>query len=211
MYASGAQGTFDALGHHPYCFDGPTYNCPVIGGITDAWSEMTGSAPSLRSTMIANGDGGKQIWATEFVAPTAVSPKAVSLQLQAQMLTRAYALFAEQSWAGPLFAYTCKDRGTNPGDIEDWFGLVTATEARKPAYDAYQASALSYRVTTTAGTHYPGDINSTDPDHNDQSGRYGASVAGNNAFEEFIATWHADALLPGRQTRTRPASTGSKK
>lgn len=155
MYANGAKSSFDALGHHPYCFDGPTYSCPVIGGITDAWSEMAGSAPSLRSTMIANGDAGKQIWATEFGAPTAGSPKAVPQQLQAQMLTRAYALFAQQPWAGPLFTYTYKDRGTNQGDVEDWFGLVTASNARKPAYDAYRASALRYRAASAVAQPTP--------------------------------------------------------
>ena len=62
MYANGAKGYFDALGHHPYCF-------PAAPGDAQNWSgwyQMYGPSNSLRATMTANGDGGKKIWATEF-------------------------------------------------------------------------------------------------------------------------------------------------
>ncbi|KEZ06703.1 hypothetical protein GQ57_06650 [Burkholderia sp. MSh2] len=100
MYANGAQGHFDALAHHPYCYSDDwqaapnqcpsttlnttfpqysnafnmmwhTFTSPSYG-----WPSSSGNTfasyvgTSLRDQMSANGDGAKAIVLTEFGAPT---------------------------------------------------------------------------------------------------------------------------------------------
>jgi hypothetical protein len=125
MYAYGAGGSFDALGHHPYSF--PAY--PSEQHAWSAWYQMTGASPSLRSIMEDNGDGEKQIWATEWGAKIG----SVDEETQAAMVTEAYALFGSYEWAGPMFFYTYRDH--------DSFGLVRGDWSRRPAWYAYQEAA----------------------------------------------------------------------
>jgi hypothetical protein len=134
IYAAGAQPSFDAVGDHPYTF-------PALPDGMNAywWIEMSSGPNNLRSTMIANGDMQKQIWMTEFGAPTRGGHGSVSEDRQAKMATIAYALQATYAWAGPLFWYTYRDGGTDPKNQEDWFGLIRYDGSRKPAYAAYQA------------------------------------------------------------------------
>lgn len=127
MYASGGQGSFDALGHHPYSY--PAYPGEEHGW--SAWYQMYGTSPSLRSIMEDWGDGDKPIWATEWGAR--IGP--VDEDTQADMLSRAYGLFGSYSWAGPLFTYTYRDY--------DSFGLVRSDWSPRPAWYAYQAAAQS--------------------------------------------------------------------
>jgi polysaccharide biosynthesis protein PslG len=134
MYDNGAQGDFDALGHHPYCFEGEEFNCPYQYAEWSAWSQMIDTNPSLRSIMTARGDGGKPIWATEFGAPTANNSRAVSESKQAQMVTDAYTLFRSYDWSGALFWFNYKDGSEN-------FGLLRSDYTRKPSYDAYNQSS----------------------------------------------------------------------
>jgi polysaccharide biosynthesis protein PslG len=125
LYANGAQGSFDVLGHHPYSF--PAYPGEEHGW--SAWHQMVGAFPSLRSLMDENGDGDKQIWATEWGARIG----AVDEDTQAGMLSAAYALFGSYSWAGPLFVYTYRDTES--------FGLVRGDRSPRPAWYAYQEAA----------------------------------------------------------------------
>src|SRR5439155_19951334 len=81
MYASGARGSMDAVGWHPY-------NFPWGLGLYEwsAWSQMASTSPSARSIMKANGDGKKKIWATEWGAPTGSSSQSMSEAAQAQLI-----------------------------------------------------------------------------------------------------------------------------
>ena len=138
MYADGAEPYFDAVGHHPYTF-------PVDISVTEpwsAWQQMAGTDVSLRSVMTANGDSAKTIWMTEFGAPTGGDPDAqVTEAAQAALVTEAYAAARALPWAGPLFWYSYRDRGTAPDDRENFFGLVANDFTPKPAFDAYRLSA----------------------------------------------------------------------
>ena len=132
-YASGAAGSFDAVGWHPYSYP----NAP--GGLnpTSAWVQMYGTATSVRSIMSAFGDADKQVWATEFGAHTAPeSAGALSEVQQAGYLGGGIDLWRGYPWAGPLFVYQLRDRGTNPTDQEDHFGLERADGSHKPAWSA---------------------------------------------------------------------------
>jgi polysaccharide biosynthesis protein PslG len=138
VYAHGGRGAFDAVGHHPYCY-------PAMPGDAEwwsAWHQMDGAGTTLRSVMAANGDAAKQIWATEFGAPTSgPSGSFVGEQLQADMVTRAYKLFGSYKWAGPLFWYAARDLGTSNATRENFFGLLRNDFTPKPAYTAFRGRA----------------------------------------------------------------------
>ncbi|MFI7587856.1 cellulase family glycosylhydrolase [Spongisporangium articulatum] len=132
MYAAGAEGNFDVIGTHPYCYEGKS-ECPEKTMTWSAWSQMSRTGTNLRSVMAAHGDSGKSVWATEYGAPTGGSGAPSEAQ-QAEMITDGLKLFGEYSWSGPLFVYSLQDRGTNAGDREDWFGILRADGSRKPAF-----------------------------------------------------------------------------
>ena len=137
MYAAGARGSFDALGWHPYNFGGIGFH-PA-----SAWSQVAETKPSARSIMVANGDGDKQIWGTEFGAPTGSAGDAVSDAAQAQLVTAGYAKWKTWSFAGPLFWFSFRDAGTNKSDREDNFGLLRYDFSPKPSFAAYQRAAAA--------------------------------------------------------------------
>jgi len=139
IYANGGAGSFDAVAHHPYCW-------PANPGETqgwNAWYQMYGTSPSLRSVMTDNGDGAKKIWATEFGAPTnGPTGSYVSESDQAAMLTKAYQLYRTYDWGGPLFSYQGRDQSaTDTSTRENFFGLTRYDYSPKPAFTAYQQAA----------------------------------------------------------------------
>jgi len=131
MYADGAKGSFDALGYHPYSYPA----LPNTYEPWSAWSQMAQTNPSIRSVMNSNGDSGKSIWITEFGAPSS-GLGGVGQSAQATAFTQAIAFAKGTSWIGGLYIYSWQDDGTDPANVEDWFGLLTATGSRKLAYAA---------------------------------------------------------------------------
>ena len=140
LYSSGAGRFFDALAHHASTFPAFPSETPVWS----AWYQMTGTSPSIRSVMAANGDAAKPVWITEFGAPTSTG-RAVSEATQAAMLRDAYRLLGSYRWAGPLFWYAYRDRRSGPLDWEDFCGLVRNDFSPKPAYAAYRALTAAAR------------------------------------------------------------------
>ena len=59
LYDLGYRPYFTAVGAHPYDYS----TLPSRGG---NWRYMEGNDPSMRSVMIAHGDGAKKIWVTEY-------------------------------------------------------------------------------------------------------------------------------------------------
>lgn len=138
IYDNGGRGYFDAVGQHPYTFP----NMPDWTSPWSAWYQTFGTTTSFRSIMAAHGDGAKKIWATEFGAHT--DPQGVGYVTEAQqaaMVTVASRLWSSYSWAGPLIFYSYIDRGTDPADRENFFGLVRADGTPKPALAAFRAAA----------------------------------------------------------------------
>lgn len=138
MYADGAKGYMDAVGWHPYA-----YPYGVQLAAWSGWSQMNQTSTSARSVMTANGDGGKQLWATEFGEPTGSASTAVSEAVQAQYVTDAYGDLKGVSWAGPAFFYSGVDLGTDQTNVEDNFGIIRHDWTPKPAYSAYQSAAAA--------------------------------------------------------------------
>ncbi|WP_127501890.1 beta-galactosidase [Actinoplanes solisilvae] len=122
-YANGAKGLVDALGWHPY-----------TGSFTPAASEhMNADSARLNSIMVANGDGAKKIWATEYGQPSG-GPYSVTEERQAADLSEALDVWYAKPFAGPMFYYNGRDTGTAPDDREQHFGLLRNDGSEKPAY-----------------------------------------------------------------------------
>jgi polysaccharide biosynthesis protein PslG len=143
MYAHGAKGHFDALGYHPYSYPA----LPNTYQSWSGWSQMNQTSPSIRSVMASHGDSAKQIWITEFGAPSG-GPDGVGQAAQATALTQAITNARQTSWIGGLYLYSWQDEGTdqtnnegtNQRNDEAWFELLTAGGAPKAAYRAVAAA-----------------------------------------------------------------------
>ena len=145
LYQNGAKSYFDAVGDHPYSHPVP----PSYYAEWNAWSQMSATSRSLRSIMNTNGDGGKQIWITEYGTPTGgptvaaeasnyhlnLSPTHVTEELQSIILGDAFHLVKNYSWAGPMFWYSYIDQGTVNDTNENFFGILRADGSKKPAYN----------------------------------------------------------------------------
>jgi polysaccharide biosynthesis protein PslG len=143
-YEHGISGSFDAWSHHPY--SAPFR--PSMKHPQNAWFQMCCGAPSIRSTMDANGDAAKQIWGTEYGAES----KLVGERKQGAHIREAYAVWRSYPWAGVLFTYTLRD-GT--GFAGDTFGLLRADWRRKPAFSAFAKAATGPRFNSFGGLGSP--------------------------------------------------------
>jgi len=138
IYRNGGGGSFDAVGAHPYTFP----EMPGSSNPGDAWAQLEATATSMRSLMVAHGDGSKLIWGTEFGAHTDPAGQGyVDEAEQAAILTRGYRLWSSYSWTGPLIWFSYQDIGVDPALRDDFFGLTQADGAPKPAYFAFKALA----------------------------------------------------------------------
>jgi polysaccharide biosynthesis protein PslG len=138
IYANGGHGSFDAVGMHPYCN-------PDMPGAPDSWSawyQMYGTPTNIRGIMVANGDGAKKIWGTEFGAPSS-GTTGLSQAFQSQTVTRAYQLWSSYSWAGPLFFYQGRDSGSDATDVYDNYGFASSSFDLKASFFAYQQAAAA--------------------------------------------------------------------
>jgi hypothetical protein len=133
LYALGAQGYFDAVGFHPYSYPA----LPSHFAISNTWSQMGSTTPSARSIMMDNGDSDKQVWITEFGAPTGgPTGSYVSELTQSEMISQAITLKESYPWAGPLFIYSYQDLGTDTNTTENFFGIINYEGTMKPSYTA---------------------------------------------------------------------------
>lgn len=133
MYAAGAAGSFDALGYHPYLFN----NDKQVRFSTASANSSRGLYDQLRQQMIANGDGGKQIWATEFGESTSEVDEAT----QAERIRDFIVTWRGLPGAGPAFVYTTRDRATGSPNAQDNFGVYRTDWTPKPAADAIRGLA----------------------------------------------------------------------
>ena len=136
LYQDGAKGYFDGLAYHPYTY--PELPTQEISIGDRGWSRML----SVRSIMVQNGDAAKQIWITEFGAPTN-GPGGVSQQQQAAIMQNGFQLWSSYSWGGTICWFSYADKGNDPSTHKDWFGIVDSAGAHKASYAAYSSLARS--------------------------------------------------------------------
>ncbi|MDY6811382.1 MAG: cellulase family glycosylhydrolase [Actinomycetota bacterium] len=129
MYAAGAAGSFDALSYHPYDFVAPF----AVGALHA--NSPTQQMVTMREMMVANGDGDKEIWLTEYGAPSGV----VGPGRQATLVVDSVRQWPEVSLSGPLFVYALRDGGTDVSDPHTGFGLIAADSTPKPAFNDLKA------------------------------------------------------------------------
>jgi hypothetical protein len=133
LYAAGAKRYFDAIAMHPY-----TFPALASDNLKTGWGNMTrsdGGKPSMRATMIANGDGAKKIWNTEFGSPV----KVVGEARQAKIATDAVKVWRSYTWAGPFFYMAYKDQTSLPG-WHKTLGLIRGDDTRRPVFSAFKSA-----------------------------------------------------------------------
>jgi YVTN family beta-propeller protein/VCBS repeat-containing protein len=128
MYDAGAAGYFDALSFHPY-----HYTTPFTQGGSYYESPLT-QVNRIHDLMVANGDGYKKIWATEYGEPSSAAGDAN----QAAYLGDFLRGWRTLSFAGPAFIHTLVDNA-NADPAEASFGLFHADWTPKPAVSTVEA------------------------------------------------------------------------
>ena len=132
LYARGAGGSFDAVGHHPYAF-------PFNPLEVQTWNSFL-NTERLHNVMVINGDGAKKVWGTEMGAPTGTDNGVLTEAQQAQWVYDYYfgwnTMF--RSFTGPLVWMQLRDSGTNLAQKWQNLGLQHGNRQPKPAYGAFQ-------------------------------------------------------------------------
>lgn len=135
MYAAGAKGYFDEMTYHDYF---------------QPWPVVIDPLAAIHDVMVANGDGGKQIWITEAGAPTGTSSISETQQQQADTITTLLKQAQQYSYIGPIYFYEIMDNGTNLANPENNFGLITQAGVPKLAYTALKNFMTAASATTAA-------------------------------------------------------------
>lgn len=125
VYRRGGGPYFDALGSHPYTDpdEGP--------------EELRERIEELRDVMVANDDGDTPIWLTEYGYPP-VPATSDTYGDQGAWLTESLDTALELDYVESVFWYNLRDKGTDPEEPEDNYGLLQRDWDTKPAYDAYE-------------------------------------------------------------------------
>jgi hypothetical protein len=160
MYSLGLKNYSDVIGAHPSGF-----NCPADGdwrtlsnpsakyrGPFDnhhhSWC-FRGTIEGYRNIMVANGDGGKRIWATEFgwdsVDGLGVSPAngygyaADNTEAQqAAWIVQAYQIGKASGYMGVMFLWNL-NYNCPPGDEKSGFSITYCNNQPRPAFAALAA------------------------------------------------------------------------
>ena len=131
---AGAGSSFDAVAVHPYSFP------DLPEEATDGFG--VNGVGAVHALMEANGDGEKEIWATEMGAPTGGNGS-VSLEKQARTVTESFAAWVRFPWAGPMLWFSYRDEGPDPNSVAQTFGLVTYEGTPRPALAAFEEAVAA--------------------------------------------------------------------
>jgi YVTN family beta-propeller protein/VCBS repeat-containing protein len=126
MYADGAGGYFDAVAYHPY-----NYNAEFSTGTYS--SSPLQQVEAMYQVMVANGDGAKEIWATEYGEPSSI----VSEQSQAAYIDDFLTTWRGLSFAGPAFIDTIQDYPSSD-QYTSSIGVYRSDWTPKPAVDVFE-------------------------------------------------------------------------
>lgn len=151
LYRYGAKDAFDAMAVHPYTY-------PVLPGYDVAWNNWK-AVRSVHDVMAENGDGNKEVWITEYGAPTGGPGTYFSVNhvrsfrfgvdymdesSQGAMMAETLSYYSRNSdWIGLFFWYSLRDNGTSRETPENFFGLLRHDWSKKPAYDVFRQAIVS--------------------------------------------------------------------
>ncbi|HJT56784.1 MAG TPA: cellulase family glycosylhydrolase, partial [Ktedonobacteraceae bacterium] len=160
----GGISVVDAIGYHPYSYPVP----PGYNASWNAWQQIANTSPSFESILVAHGAANKQIWLTEYGAPTngpgaaaiptnynlAQHPDHVDESLQAQMASDAISLAQSSNYIGALYWYSYKDLGTSKSDRENFFGLRRFDGTPKPAWKSFVQAINASKIRHLKFQHF---------------------------------------------------------
>ena len=154
MYAAGARPYFDVLGAHPSGYnnppdDSPEHNSTNTSQFKGHWSFYFRRFEQLHDVMLLNGDGGKQMWLTEFGWSSQSNPPAGyeyaadnTAEQQATYLVRAFQILKDKGYVGAAFVWNLNYAPVcGPADEKAGFSLMGADGRARPAYAALAAMA----------------------------------------------------------------------
>jgi hypothetical protein len=133
MYAAGAKDFMDAVSFHPY-----HYSLKFSDGYPIDNSPMN-QAVAMRQIMIANGDGGKKIWATEYGVPMTAVDEATQAAFIEDLMTK----WQEMPYAGPIMIHTTRDANTGSTNPEDVFGVYRTDWSAKMAQQTIKDTIIA--------------------------------------------------------------------
>jgi hypothetical protein len=142
MYAAGAAGYFDALSYHPYLYT-KLFSTP-----SPYPSAPINQVAALHNLMVANGDGNKKIWATEYGEPAGI----VSEASQASYIGDFLRAWRNLDYAGPAFIHTIRDYPSSSPNTST-FGVFRQDWSAKPAV-ALIKTIITENKAIIAGTKY---------------------------------------------------------
>ena len=143
LYDFGIKGHFDGISIHPY----NEWRDP-----DDSWKPewrkytfLTG-VPWIHDIMTRHGDGDKGLWLTEFGFSTCGTGDrwCVSEQQQAQYVDDSFRIARRWDYVKAAILYNLRNKGTNPVDREDQFGILHRDFTPKPAWDRFKEAMASY-------------------------------------------------------------------
>ncbi len=146
-YAAGAHGSFDVMATHPYM--GKADLPPDAIGDGQKWTFLHASA--VHDLMVANGDGDKSLWFTEFgwsthsnLLGTPNWALGVTEEEQAQDFTTAIDVVRSQMpYVGKVYWYNEHDSAVGDLAQNDHYGVLRADLSPKPIMAAISAATHS--------------------------------------------------------------------
>jgi len=136
---------FDGVGIHPYSW--PTL--PMTAVIHNAFYSVDRGRTkyNLKTIMQKTHFGGKQLWATEYGAPTkgisrpGQRPDHVSETIQAIIIAQGIQSWYAKPNVGPMFVHSDSDQWLPKRKNEGGFGLRRKDGSKKPAFEMFQRAA----------------------------------------------------------------------
>jgi hypothetical protein len=154
MYSAGLKNVSDAIGAHPSGYNCPagadwqTVQDPTAASFRGPFENrhhswcFRGSMEGYCNVMIANGDGAKTIWPTEFGWASSLNPPPLyeyardnTLEEQAQWTVEAYQRAKQWGWVGTMFLWNL-DYGVTAADKEQGMWGLVRPGGPTPAYHA---------------------------------------------------------------------------
>jgi polysaccharide biosynthesis protein PslG len=116
----------DAVSVHPYTY-------PAFPGGQEPWNAFF-ALKRIHEVMRRHGYGSTPVWLTEYGAPTGKHERAVTPREQARLVRGGLREAARLPFVRRIYLFSFRDAGADRHDLEDNFGLVTASGRAKPAY-----------------------------------------------------------------------------
>ncbi len=153
LYSLGIKGNFDGFSIHPY----NEWRDPDDPWLAEwrKWSFLKGPV-WIHEILGDHGDGDKGVWFTEF-GFSSCKPGGdrwcVDQAQQAEYTKDSFRIARTFSFVKAALVYNLRNKGTDPTDREDQFGLLNRDFSPKPAFATFrEAMALYSGGDTTTGT-----------------------------------------------------------